>query len=74
LRTLGSDWWPAISKTVVWLNAAILRAMAAPEVRARMLETGMGIATSTPAELERIVANDLVVNRELVRRLGLKPN
>jgi len=56
------------------LNALLLRAVAAPDVKARMAETGMATVTSTPAEMDRIVTTDQAVFRDLVPRLGLKPN
>lgn len=56
------------------LNAVLLRVVAAPEIKARMQETGMATVTNTPAEMEKIVADDLANYRDLVRRLGLKPN
>ncbi|MFM9884089.1 MAG: Bug family tripartite tricarboxylate transporter substrate binding protein [Burkholderiales bacterium] len=56
------------------LNAVILRVVAAPEIRTRMQETGMATVTSTPAEMTKTVADDLANYRDLVRRLGLKPN
>ncbi len=56
------------------LNAVLLRVVAAPEIKARMQETGMATVTSTPAEMAKIVADDLANYRDLVRRLGLKPN
>jgi tripartite-type tricarboxylate transporter receptor subunit TctC len=56
------------------MNATIVRVVALPEVRARMQETGMATITSTPAELEKMVADDIANYRDLVARLGLKPN
>jgi tripartite-type tricarboxylate transporter receptor subunit TctC len=56
------------------LNATLARAMASPEVKARMLETGMPTVSSTPAELDKIVRHDFEVFREMVKRLGLKAN
>lgn len=56
------------------MHAAIVRAVAAPEVKAHMQETGMATITSTPAEMDKHVADDLANYRDLVRRLGLKPN
>lgn len=56
------------------LNAEIIRAVATADVKARMAKTGMATVTSTPAELDKLVAQDLAGNRDLVRRLGLKPN
>ena len=55
------------------LNSVLVRAMVSPEVKARMQETGMPTVPSTPAELDKIVRDDLESFRELVKRLGLKP-
>ncbi len=54
------------------LNATFSRAMAAPEVVKRMLDTGMTTVGSTPAEMDQTVRRDISVNRELVKRMGLK--
>ena len=55
------------------LNAALLRAMESSDVKARMLDTGMPGVSSTPEELGKLVARDLAVDREIARRVGLKP-
>ncbi|MSQ51525.1 MAG: tripartite tricarboxylate transporter substrate binding protein [Betaproteobacteria bacterium] len=54
------------------LNATFARTMAAPEVVKRMLDTGMTTVGSTPTELDQTVRKDISVNRELVKRMGLK--
>jgi tripartite-type tricarboxylate transporter receptor subunit TctC len=57
---------------VATLNADLARAMAAPDVAARVLDTGMLVAPGTPESLASVVHHDLQVNADLVSRLGLK--
>lgn len=57
---------------VAKLNAAIVKALASPEVNTRAREIDLFAAGSTPAELDRVVRADLAVNRELVKSIGLK--
>jgi tripartite-type tricarboxylate transporter receptor subunit TctC len=60
------------AQIVAKLNAAIARALAAADVRARAAEIDLAAAASTPGELDRAIRADLAVNRELVRSIGLK--
>jgi tripartite-type tricarboxylate transporter receptor subunit TctC len=57
---------------VAKLNAAIVKALASPEVITRARAIDVFAAGSTPAELDRAVRADLAVNRDLVRSIGLK--
>jgi tripartite-type tricarboxylate transporter receptor subunit TctC len=57
---------------VTRLNAAIGRALAAPEVVSRLKEIDVTAVHSSPGELDKTVRADMAVNRELVKRLGLK--
>ncbi len=57
---------------VTRLNAAIGRALAAPEVVSRLKELDVTAVHSSPGELDKIVRADMVVNRELVKSIGLK--
>ena len=57
---------------VAKLNAAIGRALAAPEVVSRLKELDVTPVHSTPGELDKTVRADIAVNRELVKSLGLK--
>jgi tripartite-type tricarboxylate transporter receptor subunit TctC len=54
------------------LNAAIGRALAAPEVVSRLKEIDVTPVHSSPGELDKTVRADMAVNRELVKSLGLK--
>ena len=57
---------------VAKLNAAIGRALAAPEVVSKLKELDVTPVSSSPGELDKIVRADMAVNRELVKSLGLK--
>jgi tripartite-type tricarboxylate transporter receptor subunit TctC len=57
---------------VMKLNAAIVRALASPEVNARAREINLFAAGSTPGELDRAVRAGLAVNRDLVKSIGLR--
>jgi tripartite-type tricarboxylate transporter receptor subunit TctC len=54
------------------LHESLGRAMATPELKTRMIDTGMANVPSTPEELGRMVVRDLQVNGDMVRRLKLK--
>jgi tripartite-type tricarboxylate transporter receptor subunit TctC len=58
--------------TVTKLNAAIARALAAPEVASKLKELDVTPASSSPGDLDKILRADMAVNRELVQSLGLK--
>jgi tripartite-type tricarboxylate transporter receptor subunit TctC len=62
----------APGEVVAKLNAAIGRALAAPEVVSRLKEIDVTTMHSTPGELDKTVRADMAVNRELVKSLGLK--
>ena len=57
---------------VARLNAAIGKALAAPDLRARLAEIDLTAAPSSAAELDRALRRDMSVNRELVKSIGLK--
>jgi tripartite-type tricarboxylate transporter receptor subunit TctC len=54
------------------LNAAVGRALAAPDVQARFKDLDLTASPSSPAQLEQAVRADMSVNRELVKSIGLK--
>lgn len=54
------------------LNAAIGRALAAPDIVSRLRELHLTAAPSSPGELEKMLRADMAVNRELVKSIGLK--
>jgi tripartite-type tricarboxylate transporter receptor subunit TctC len=57
---------------VAKLNAAIGRALTAPDVVGRLKELDVTTVHSSPGELEKIIRADMAINRELVKSLGLK--
>lgn len=60
------------AEVVTKLNAAIGRALAAPEVVSRLKEIDVTPVSSSPGELDKTVRANMAVNRELVKSLGLK--
>ena len=54
------------------LNRAVQTAMDA-EVKAKLASSGIEVATSTPEELQRIIAADIKLHAELVKAAGLIP-
>ena len=54
------------------LNRATQQAFDA-EIKARLAESGIEIATGTPEDLQRLIARDLRLHAELVKAAGLTP-
>jgi tripartite-type tricarboxylate transporter receptor subunit TctC len=54
------------------LNRAVAKAFD-PELRSRLAESGIEVATSTPEELQALVARDIQLHAELVKAAGLVP-
>ncbi len=54
------------------LNRAVAKAFD-PELRARLAESGIEVATSTPEELQALIARDIKLHAELVKAAGLVP-
>jgi tripartite-type tricarboxylate transporter receptor subunit TctC len=57
---------------VARLNAEIVKALAAPDLRSRMAEIDLTPAGGTPGELDKVLRADMSLNRELVKSVGLK--
>jgi tripartite-type tricarboxylate transporter receptor subunit TctC len=55
------------------IHAEVAKFLVTAEVRARLDELGLVAVGSTPAEFARFVAQDIAFNRDIVRRIGLKP-
>jgi tripartite-type tricarboxylate transporter receptor subunit TctC len=55
------------------LNAEIVKALSAPDVRQRLAAEGADVVGSTPAELAAHLASEITVYTGLAQRLGLKP-
>jgi tripartite-type tricarboxylate transporter receptor subunit TctC len=54
------------------LNRAVQAALDA-DVKAKLAENGMQVATSSPEELQRLIARDVQLHAELVKAAGLTP-
>lgn len=54
------------------LNRAVATAFDA-ELRAKLAETGIEVATSTPEELQQLIARDIKLHAELAKAAGLVP-
>jgi tripartite-type tricarboxylate transporter receptor subunit TctC len=54
------------------LNRAVQTAFDA-ELKAKLAESGIEVANSTPEEVQRLIARDIKVHAELVKAAGLVP-
>lgn len=64
---------PGTPKSIVdKLNTAFAAAARDPELRRRVTENGLSVATSTPEEMGRLMAKEAADIRDLVRTLGLR--
>ena len=54
------------------LNRAVVAAMDA-ELKAKLAENGMEVTTSSPEDLQKLIARDIKVHAELVKAAGLVP-
>ena len=54
------------------LNRAVAKAFD-PELRSRLAESGIEVATSTPEELQALIARDIKLHADLVKAAGLVP-
>ena len=54
------------------LNKAVIAAFDA-DTRAKLADSGIEVATSTPEELQRLIARDIKLHAELVKSAGLVP-
>ena len=57
---------------VARINAEVNKALASPEVKERLAALGADAAPTTPAEFDKIVAQELKDNAELVKKAGIK--
>jgi tripartite-type tricarboxylate transporter receptor subunit TctC len=57
---------------VTRLNAAIGKALAAPEVTARLTAIDLTASGGSPGDLDRQVRADMTLNRDLIKSIGLK--
>jgi tripartite-type tricarboxylate transporter receptor subunit TctC len=56
------------------VRAAVVKAMAAPQVQKAMAVQATEIVILGPAEFRKVVQNDMVTNEKLVKSLGLTAN
>lgn len=54
------------------LNRAVQAAFD-PELKAKLAESGIEVATSTPEEVQRLIARDIKLHAELVKAAGMTP-
>ena len=54
------------------LNRAVQAAFD-PELKAKLAESGIEVATSTPEEVQRLIARDIKLHAELVKASGMTP-
>ena len=54
------------------LNRAVVAALD-PELKAKLAENGMEVTSSSPEDLQRLIAKDIKVHAELVKASGLTP-
>jgi tripartite-type tricarboxylate transporter receptor subunit TctC len=54
------------------LNRAVQAAFD-PELKAKLAASGIEVATSSPEDLQRLIANDIKLHAELVKSAGLVP-
>ncbi len=54
------------------LNRAVVAALD-PELKAKLAENGMEVTSSSPEDLQRLIAKDIKVHAELVKASGLAP-
>lgn len=60
---------PIINK----LNREVTRVLQLPDIEQRLLALGVETAPTTPAQLDKFVAEQLVVARQLAQKAGIKP-
>ena len=52
--------------------SAIAKALAAPDLAARLAALDLSAAASSPSEVDKTVRAEMNVNRDLVKSIGLK--
>ena len=65
---------PAGTPTVIRLNREFVIAARIPELIAKLTENGNIVASSTPQEMSRLVADEVKKMEHLIKTLGLKAN
>jgi len=62
------------AQTIRTISAAVLKAVAAPDVQQRLIGEGYDIQGSTPEEFDRLVAADVAKYSKVIRLAGIKLN
>ena len=55
------------------LNAAIVKALKSPDLAKQLTDRGLDPAPSTPAELGKILADDIAVYAKVLKAAGIEP-
>jgi tripartite-type tricarboxylate transporter receptor subunit TctC len=55
------------------LHAEFVKASMNPELRKRLAENGTPITTTTPEEMRKLLAEEVVNTEQLVNQLGMRP-
>lgn len=62
---------PQIMRTI---NAAVLKAVAMPEVQQRLVDQGYDVQGSTPEEFNKLIQSDVAKYSRVIREAGIKVN
>ena len=68
-------WFPAKTPepVVARINAEIKRAVASPEMKAKLDELGLIAVASTPAEFAKFLQEDLALQQRIAKKAGIEP-
>ena len=74
-----SSWWGVVApastprEVVIRLQTEIHRVIALPEIRAKLAEQGLDIATNTPEQFAAYIKSETAKWAKLIREVGVKP-
>ena len=74
-----SSWWGVVApastprEVVMRLQTEIHRVIALPEIRAKLAEQGLDIATNTPEQFATYIKSETAKWAKLIREVGVKP-
>jgi tripartite-type tricarboxylate transporter receptor subunit TctC len=74
-----SSWWGVVApastprEVVMRLQTEIHRVIALPEIRAKLAEQGLDIATNTPEQFAAYIKSETAKWAKLIREVGVKP-
>ena len=75
-----SSWWGVVApastprEVVIRLQTEIHRVIALPEIRAKLAEQGLDIATNTPEQFAAYIKSETAQWAKLIREVGVKPD